>query len=255
MGLAMLKGWLAAGVPASSIQIIEPHPSLALQETAATYDLAVHKSIEQAQSANILVFAIKPQTLDTILPQVSGRIPAPTMVLSILAGAPMDKFSQAFMRQTAIVRAMPNTPASIGQGITAAFTLHEAVKQQATTLLACLGSLLWLEDEAHMDAVTALSGSGPAYLFALTEAMSKAGQALGLNRELSEALARQTVIGAAALMEQSAKTPQALREEVTSPAGTTAAALEVLQNAQNGLDPLLEKAMDAAKQRSIALSQ
>jgi pyrroline-5-carboxylate reductase len=172
-----------------------------------------------------------------------------------MAGRTLQFLAAALPHAGALVRAMPNTPAAIGRGITVAVPRHvsEAQRDLADRLLVATGTVEWVADEALMDAVTAVSGSGPAYVFLLAEAMAQAGIAVGLPQPLAEKLARETVAGAGELLHRSALSAATLRENVTSPGGTTAAALDVLMHA-DGLQPLLKKAVAAATERSRKLA-
>jgi pyrroline-5-carboxylate reductase len=194
---------------------------------------------------------VAPQAIPPLAPLVSPS----TVVVSIMAGRTLRFLSDALAKPCAIVRAMPNTPAAIGRGITVAVPLHanEAQRALADRLLSATGAVEWTTDEALMDAVTAVSGSGPAYVFLLAEALTEAGVAAGLPHELAAKLARETVAGSGELLHRSPLDAAVLRENVTSPAGTTAAALAVLMG-QDGLASLMEKAVAAATKRSRELA-
>ena len=256
MGSAMLAGWLDKGLAASAIVVVEPddeaagrirdnHPEITIVSDAAHMDRA----------PSVVVLAVKPQTMAAVLPTVAAYPDA--LFLSIAAGKTLATFSEALGADAAIVRAMPNTPAAIGKGITvcvAGSTATEVQRALCTTLLEAVGTVAWIDNERLMDAVTALSGSGPAYVFYLIECMAAAGQAVGLPPELADMLARQTVAGAGALVEASeTESTATLRRNVTSPNGTTEAALNVLMG-ENGLAPLLRHAIEAAARRSKELS-
>ena len=205
----------------------------------------------------MLVLAVKPQSLDQVAPQVAGLAGERTLLLSIIAGKTIANLMARLPRARAVVRAMPNTPAAIGRGVTAAFgngEVEEAQRRWCERLLRAVGAFFWLDDEGAIDAVTAISGSGPAYVFAMTEALAAAAERLGLPAELSMNLARGTVEGAAELMRrESATSPETLRRNVTSPAGTTAAALAVLQDAK-GLNDLMFRATAAARARAAEMA-
>ncbi|WP_034995200.1 pyrroline-5-carboxylate reductase [Beijerinckia mobilis] len=254
MGSALLESWLSLGLPGANIGVIDPHPSPALSALAVQHGLtlAPHPLIAQ-----VLLLAIKPQMLDKAAPALQHYVDGRTLIISILAGKTIATLRHHFPHAGAIVRAMPNLPASIGLGITGAVAGPELTQEQqafATTLLGAAGSVEWLDDEALIDAVTAISGSGPAYVFYFVECLSQAGVALGLPQDISERLARATVEGAGGLlMHETGIRPAQLRENVTSPGGTTAAALEVLM-AQNGLAPLMEQAAQAARKRAAELA-
>lgn len=214
--------------------------------------------LPQDFSPDIIIFAVKPQ----ILPEVIGDYRAlaqKALVISIAAGKPVSFFEQHLGDAAKIVRTMPNTPAAIGHGITVACanTHVDALdRETASSLLSAVGEVLWVENESLLDPVTALSGSGPAYVFLLIEAMAAAGVKARLDPVMAEKLARQTVIGSALLAQQSAETPAStLRENVTSPNGTTAAALAVLMAKDGGLQDLFDKAIEAATQRARELSK
>jgi pyrroline-5-carboxylate reductase len=254
MGGAMAAGWLDGGLEASSLAIVEPNPSREIEVLAAR-----GAAINPADPAppDVLVLAVKPQSLDAVAPQIGGLANERTLVLSILAGKTIANLRARLPRAGAFVRAMPNTPAAIGRGVTAAFAGFEATEDQrrwCESLLRAVGTFYWLKDEAEMDAVTAISGGGPAYVFALTEALAAAAERLGLQPELAMNLARGTVEGAGELMRrESATAPAVLRRNVTSPGGTTAAALAVLQG-EGGLDDLMARAAAAARARAAEMA-
>jgi pyrroline-5-carboxylate reductase len=204
----------------------------------------------------VLVLAVKPQVMDAALPAYAPRVDAGALVLSIAAGKPIELFERAFGQGLAIVRAMPNTPAAVGRGVSvlcANAQAGEAQRALAERLMAAVGAVHWVEDEALMHAVTAVSGSGPAYVFHMIEALAAAGAAAGLPEDLAMALARGTVCGAGELARLSQESAAQLRANVTSPGGTTAAALQVLMG-EGGLGPLMERAVAAAAQRSRELA-
>jgi pyrroline-5-carboxylate reductase len=202
------------------------------------------------------VIAVKPQTAPGAMPGLEGLVGASTVAVSIMAGRTLRFLGEALPAGMAIVRAMPNLPASIGRGVTVAVAndrVTEAQRALAHEVLGATGAVEWVADESLLDAVTAVSGSGPAYVFLLTESLAKAGEAAGLPRDLAERLARATVEGAGELLHRTSEDPATLRQNVTSPGGTTAAALEVLMGAQ-GLDPLMRRAIAAATRRSRELA-
>lgn len=256
MGGAMLWAWLDAGIAPERLAVIEPRPSeeTATRLSAARVALNPHAS---ATPADILVLAVKPQALDAAGPLLSSNVGAATVLVSVVAGKTIADLRRAFPQAGVIVRAMPNTPAAIRQGITGVAAEPQAtVAQRAAVqrLLEAVGQVEWLPDETHIDAVTALSGSGPAYVFYLTECLAAAGAAAGLDPALAARLARATVSGAGALMAAEQETPpEVLRRNVTSPGGTTAAALDVLM-AGPGLSALMVDAIAAAKRRAGELS-
>lgn len=250
MGGALARGWLEGGLDASSLTILEPNPSEEIKALAGR-GLAVNSS--DLAPPDVLTLAVKPQSLDAIAPQIAPLVGDRTLVMSILAGKTIADLKARLPRARAIVRAMPNTPAAIGRGVSAAFASSEASPEQrrwSESLLSAVGAFYWLDDETAINAVTAISGGGPAYVFALTEALAAAAERLGLSPELAISLARGTVEGAGELMRRErGSSPTALRRNVTSPAGTTAAALTVLQG-QGGLDELMARAAAAACARA-----
>ena len=255
MGGAMAQGWLDAGLPASSLAIVEPSPSPEIAALAASRGVALNPG--RAAPPGMLVLAVKPQSLDQVAPQIAALAGPETLALSIIAGKTIANLMSRLPEVRAVVRAMPNTPAAIGRGVTAAFANAAVSAEQrgwCERLLGAVGTFLWLDDEGAIDAVTAISGSGPAYVFALTEALAAAAEKLGLKAELAMRLARGTVEGAAELMRRdSATAPETLRRNVTSPGGTTAAALAVLQGA-GGLDDLMARATAAARARAAEMA-
>lgn len=249
MGGALLKGWIASGV--GPIVVVEPNPSASLK------NLKVRRvpSIGDAPAnARAVVVALKPQVLKT--EAVSLRRFDKALIVSIAAGTSTKTFSRAVGPGARIVRAMPNTPGSIGQGITALYAakgIGKKDKALASTLLSALGETVWVKRETDIDAVTAVSGSGPAYVFLMVEALAEAAQAVGLPRPLAEKLARATVVGSGALLAADASTAAGeLRRNVTSPGGTTEAALKILM-ARQGLAPLMRRAIFAARKRAREL--
>jgi pyrroline-5-carboxylate reductase len=252
MGGAMLDGWLARKLPPKKIIVLEPQPSKAIKALAKRGVRINPKGDVGAVAA--LVIAVKPQTAPDALPLLAALIDAKTVVVSIMAGRTIG-FLEKHLPNAAVVRAMPNTPAAIGRGITVAVgnrRVTPKARKLAHGLLAATGSVEWVDDEALMDAVTAVSGSGPAYVFLLAEAMAQAGTA-GLPAALAEKLARETVAGSGELLHRSPEPAATLRQNVTSPGGTTAAALEVLMG-DGGLAPLMTKAVAAATKRGKDLA-
>ncbi|MGE3987759.1 pyrroline-5-carboxylate reductase [Pseudorhodoplanes sp.] len=254
MGGAMLEGWLALGLDPHNVMVIEPQPSEQIVALSMK-GVALNPPAGAISNIGTIVLAVKPQVAAELLPQVAALAGTNTLVLSIMAGKTLT-FLQNGLPNLAIVRAMPNTPAAIGRGITVAVP-NSAVtaeqKQRAHALLAASGAIEWVADERLMDAVTAVSGSGPAYVFLLAETLARAGVAAGLPEDLAVRLARETVAGAGELLHRSPLDPAILRQNVTSPAGTTAAALDVLMGA-DGLDPLMRQAVAAATRRSKELA-
>ncbi len=258
MGGAMLRGWLAAGIDPGQILIQEPSPSGHLRELIERHGLALNPPRESLKRAAILVAAVKPQVMDEALASLAPLFASGApLILSIAAGRTIAAFKHHFGHSAPVVRAMPNTPAAIGKGITAFCASPEVTDGQKTiarALLAALGEVLEVPEEAHMDAVTAVSGSGPAYVFLLAECLEAAARAQGLPPDVAAKLARATVAGAGALLEQAPESPADLREAVTSPGGTTAAALAVLMQEAGGLCHLMRLAVEAAANRSRELA-
>lgn len=253
MGMAMAQGWLKAGLKPAQLILVDPKPSDAVVDFAGKHGLLLLSKV-QAEPVHVMVLAVKPQIMDAVFADAKQAVGKNTLVLSIAAGISLETLKRGLETER-IVRTMPNTPAQVGKGVTgavAALGVTDDDQQAGAALLSAAGEVLWFEDEGQLDAVTAVSGSGPAYVFLLVEAMAAAGKAQGLSAQAAEVLARQTVIGAAALMEADATEAAQLRENVTSPGGTTAAALAVLM-ADDGMKPLLARAVDAARKRSVEL--
>jgi pyrroline-5-carboxylate reductase len=256
MGGAMLEGWLAKGLEPSRVTVMDPHPSPALLDFAGTAGIRLNPESAGVAPPEVLVLGIKPQALTEAAASISPLAGPQTLVISILAGKTVADLSRALPQAGAIVRAMPNLPASIGRGATGAYASPTTTpRQRALTgaLLSAVGLLEWIDREDLIDAVTAVSGSGPAYLFHLVEALSAAAREVGLEADIADRLARQTVIGAAELLSGSGLDPAVLRQNVTSPGGTTAAALEVLMT-EDGMAALMRRAVEAAKRRAAELS-
>ena len=254
MGGALLDGWLRAGLDPAKVAVIEPAPAPQITALAAR-GLRLNPHPSALTDVAAIVVAVKPQTADQAMPAIAPLAGASTVVVSIMAGRTLQFLSHSLKNAGAFVRAMPNTPASIGRGITVAVPLRVSAAQRdlAHRLLAATGTVEWVEDEKLMDAVTAVSGSGPAYIFLLAEALAEAGAAAGLPRELADKLARETVAGSGELLHRSSLDAATLRKNVTSPGGTTAAALDVLMG-NDGLAQLMKKAIAAATERSRKLS-
>lgn len=251
MGSAMLEGWLAKGLPASSVWVIDPKPSDWLQSTG------VHLNAELPKAPAVVLVAVKPQMMQDALPQLQKMGNGETLFVSVAAGTTIGYFESVLGTQTPIVRAMPNTPAAISRGITAIVGNAQAGSRsldEAETLLSAVGEVVRLSEEAQIDAVTGVSGSGPAYVFHMIECMAAAGVAQGLPEEMAMQLAKATVAGAGALAMQAEEDPAQLRVNVTSPNGTTQAALEVLMDEKNGFPTLLNRAVAAASDRSRELA-
>lgn len=250
MGSAMLAGWLAGGLPATSVWVLDPHPSDWLLSTG----VHVNKGLPDAPA--IVLIAVKPQMMGEALPAMQALGNGATVFLSVAAGTSIATFENALGSQSPIIRAMPNTPAAIGRGVTAIVGNAHATADHldmADGLLRAVGQVVRLADEGQMDAVTAVSGSGPAYVFHLVETLAAAGEAEGLPADLAMQLAKATVGGAGQLAEEADEDPSQLRVNVTSPNGTTQAALEVLMDAENGFPALLRRAVKAAADRSREL--
>jgi pyrroline-5-carboxylate reductase len=254
MGGALLDGWLRSGLDPEKVAVIEPNPA---PQIAALADRGVRLNPDATALTGVsaVVIAVKPQIADQVMAAIAPMIGASTLVVSIMAGRTLQFLSGSLKTARALVRAMPNTPAAIGRGITVAVPLRasDAQRDLAHRLLASTGIVAWVEDETLMDAVTAVSGSGPAYVFLLAEALAQAGAAAGLPQPLADKLARETVAGAGELLHRSALDAATLRENVTSPGGTTAAALDVLMG-KDGLAMLMKKAVAAATERSRKLA-
>jgi pyrroline-5-carboxylate reductase len=252
MGGALLEGWLSRGLPAADAIIAEPVEALRPRKPGLR---TVASSQEVAETPEIVVLAVKPQTMDAVLPDLS-RFADNAVFLSIAAGKTLKYFATHLGATAKVVRSMPNTPAAVRQGITVACAsagVSAAEKKRCQELLEAVGQALWVEDEALLDPVTALSGSGPAYVFLLVEAMAAAGEKIGLAPEMAMQLARATVAGSGELLRQSVEPAAQLRVNVTSPGGTTAEALKVLM-APDGLQPVFDKALAAASRRSKELA-
>jgi len=254
MGGALLEGWIGLGVDPAAMTVIEPQPSPQIA-ALATRGLRLNPGAPSVR-ADAVVIAVKPQTAPEALAEIGGLVAPGAVVLSIMAGRTLGFLAAALPACTAIVRAMPNTPAAIGRGITVAVPnakVTPAQRDLADRLLAATGAVEWIDDEGLMDAVTAVSGSGPAYVFLLAESLARAGENAGLPAGLAASLARATVSGAGELLHRSTLDVATLRHNVTSPGGTTAAALDVLM-AADGLDLVMERAVSAATRRSRALA-
>ncbi len=251
MGSAMLQGWLADGLPAASVWVIDPKPSDWLQSTGVQINSAL------PTNPAIVLIAVKPQMMGDALPAIAAMGNGKTLFVSVAAGTPIAAFEAALGAQSPIIRAMPNTPAAVGRGVTAIIGNTHASDAQtdlAQGLLSAVGQVVRLEEESQMDAVTGVSGSGPAYVFHMIECLAAAGEAQGLAPDLAMQLAKATVAGSGALAEAAEETPAQLRVNVTSPNGTTQAGLEVLMNDATGLPPLVAATVKAATDRSKELA-
>ncbi|SFD52804.1 pyrroline-5-carboxylate reductase [Roseivivax sediminis] len=252
MGSAMLEGWLSRGLPAEAVWALDPHPSdwLQAQDVHLDGDLPVDPAIA--------LVAVKPQMMRDALPTLTTLAGGRTLFVSVAAGISIATFEALLGRQTPIVRAMPNTPAAIGRGITALVGNDQTTEmhmQQAELLLSAVGETVRLDTEDQMDAVTGTSGSGPAYVFHMIEALAAAAEAEGLPSELALRLARATVAGAGALAQETGTDPAELRRNVTSPNGTTQAGLDVLMDEETGLRRLMHDTVAAAARRSRELGR
>ena len=251
MGSALLAGWLSQGLAPQGVWILDPKPSDWL------ISQGVHLNKKLPENPAVVMVAVKPQLMGEALPRLKSFGSGTTLFISVAAGVTISSFEQALGASTPIVRTMPNTPASVGQGITALIGNGSATKDdmaEAELLMAAVGQTITLENEAQMDAVTGVSGSGPAYLFHMIETLAFAGEKQGLPLDIATKLARATVAGAGALAVQSNETAAQLRINVTSPNGTTQAALEVLMNEKTGLQSLITQTVAAATLRSKELS-
>jgi len=254
MGLALARGWINGGLPPERLVLVDPYANEAAVMFADATGVRLLTSAEDVL-VHVLVLAVKPQSMMQVLREVLPSVGPHTLVISIAAGISLATLS-AGLDTDRVIRAMPNTPAQIGRGITGVVALEvsEDDRALADQLLGTTGEVMWFGDESRLDAVTALSGSGPAYVFYMVEAMAVAGMRQGLDPGQAMALARQTVVGAAALMEADETPVSVLRENVTSPKGTTAAALGVLM-APTGLEELMDRAITAARRRSEELGR
>lgn len=260
MGGALAAGWLRtkrSGVSADNLTIIDPAPGDVIQDLGESQGITCLPELtpDVAADLDLLLLAVKPQSLEQVAASIVPMLPEKTALISIMAGATLNRLALAF-GDRAIIRVMPNTPASVGAGVSVcvANEAGEALKAVVTKLFKPAGSVEWLKDERLIGAVTAVSGSGPAYVFLLAEALAGAGTAEGLPRDLAEKLARETIIGAGALLAASDKSPQELRRAVTSPGGTTQAALDALMGSGVGLPELVRNAVTAAERRSRQMS-
>jgi pyrroline-5-carboxylate reductase len=254
MGGAMLSGWLKKGVPGASVTVIDPSPSETMSTMITDAGARHFSALPDGTVADILFLAVKPQLMDAVLPPLKSAVGPGTVVVTVAAGKTLA-YLQNHLGDAAMVRAMPNTPAMIGRGVTGAYAnpkVTEAQRESVQSLLKVSGPVEWVSSEADIDAVTAVSGSGPAYVFYLVECMAEAGRKAGLPADLAMRLARETVSGAGELLHQSTDEASRLRQNVTSPNGTTAAALAVLM-ADDGMQPLFDKAVAAAKTRAEEL--
>lgn len=255
MGGALLTGWLRLGLDPSRVTVMDPSPPANIWAVISAAKVPLNPP--EVRIADVLVLAVKPQLSEQVMPGLARFCGPESVVLSVMAGKTVAGMARHFGPKAAIIRTIPNTPAAVGRGMTGAFAnapVTASRRMLIDTLLSAVGRVAWVDDEALIDVVTAVSGSGPAYVFYLAEALAQAGIKAGLPHELAEAVARATVEGAGELLYRSPDvTPATLRQNVTSPNGTTHAALSVLM-ASDGLSPLLVQAVDAATRRSRELA-
>jgi pyrroline-5-carboxylate reductase len=255
MGGAMALGWIKSGIAPSSIIAADPNPPEHIGSRLAEAGIGFVGAAPEGVTAGVLFVAVKPQVMADVLPAYRSLIGPETVVISVAAGKKLA-FLEEHLGEAAMVRAMPNTPAMIGRGITGAFANAKVTPAQhklVDAMLQVSGPVEWVETEALIDAVTAVSGSGPAYVFYLVECMAEAGCKIGLPADLAMRLARATVSGAGELLHQLPGAPSELRKNVTSPGGTTAAALAVL-TADDAMQPLFDAAIEAARDRAEQLA-
>ncbi len=253
MGSALLAGWLTRGIAAAAVTVVEPKPAAGAVPSGITIVSGIG-AVTVAPTA--VVLAVKPQQMDAVATQCRRFVRPETVFLSIAAGKSIAYYARLLGDGAAMVRAMPNTPAAVGRGMTVlcANAHADAAQRDACgALLAAVGDVAWIEDESLMDAVTAVSGGGPAYVFLLIECLAEAGVAAGLPVDLAMRLARSTVAGAGELVHQATEPANRLRENVSSPGGTTLEALKILM-ASDGLQPLLTRAIAAATRRGRELA-
>ena len=256
MGGAMLEGWLKSGADPTRIVAFDPAPPAEVKSTLEAKGVRLNPRISDIADAEVIIVAVKPQVMEDVLPGIVPLKSSKPLILSVAAGKTIASYERHFGADAAVIRSIPNTPAAVGRGITAMASnpnVSAAQMQLARQLLSAVGEVVTVDDEALIDAVTAVSGSGPAYVFYLTECLAAAGEKVGLPAGLAMQLARATVAGSGELMRQSGIEAATLRHNVTSPKGTTYAALQVLM-ADDGMQPLFDKAIDAATRRSRELA-
>ena len=258
MGGALLKGWMARGLDPALVVAQDPAPPEPMRALFAAHGITCHATAPKlAEPAQVILLAVKPQIMDQVVPGIVALAGPGTVILSVAAGRTIASLAAHFPPRTAIVRSIPNTPASVGRGITAAIGNAAMTPAQRTLcdgLLSAVGKVVWVNEERLIDAATAVSGSGPAYVFLMAECLAEAGRAAGLPADLAAELARATVAGAGELLHQSELPAATLRQNVTSPKGTTAAALDVLMADPGGLQALMTRAVAAAEQRARELA-
>lgn len=255
MGGAMLEGWLDLGLDPARAAVIDPAPPAEVAALIEARGVALNPL--NGGPPAVMLLAVKPQVAPDVLARVAGLADAGTLIVSVMAGRTLGFLESYFPAGAAVVRSIPNTPAAIGRGVTVAVANGAVSPDQmniADALLRATGGVEWVEDEALIDVATAVSGSGPAYVFLLAEALAAAGAQAGLPADMADRLARATVAGAGELMVRTGIDPAQLRRNVTSPNGTTAAALAVLMDEDKGFGPLLAEAVAAAARRSRELA-
>lgn len=254
MGLALARGWIAGGLPPEQLVLCDPNASAEARDFARTTGVRLQMT-PAGVLTHVLVLAVKPQVIREVMAEIEPSVGRQTLVLSIAAGISLATLAEGLGTQR-VIRTMPNTPAQVGKGITGAvgLAISETDRAVADALLRAAGDVVWFTDEAQIDGVTAVSGSGPAYVFYMVEALAQAAELQGFAPDEAMRLARATVVGAAALLDKDPAAASTLRQNVTSPNGTTAAALSVLM-APDGLLPLLVRTVDAARRRSEELGR
>jgi len=256
MATALIAGLNRAGDPGVRVRVADPSKEARIRLQASFGAFVCNHAPEAAQGADVIVLAVKPQVIPQVLDELAGNVKPEQLLLSIAAGTTIERISERMPPRQAIIRSMPNTPALVGEGISvlcAGEFCRTHHREQAARILRAAGEVLWLEDETLMDAVTAISGSGPAYFFLLTEAMAEAGVRLGLSEEMSRKLAERSCVGAGAMLKNSGEAAQDLRRRVTSPGGTTEAALGALSEGK--FLELIHAAAAAAERRGKELSR
>ena len=256
MGGAMLEGWLKGGADPRKVIALDPSPPPEMKAMLESHGVRLNPPVSSISDAEVVVVAVKPQVMDDVLPGIVALKASKPLILSVAAGKTIASFERHFGSDAAVIRTIPNTPAAIGRGITAMAAnanVSPAQLELARALLSAVGEVVTVADEAMIDVVTAVSGSGPAYVFYLTECLAAAGEKAGLPAGLAMQLARATVSGSGELMRVSGTPAAALRQNVTSPKGTTYAALQILM-AANGMQPLFDQAIAAATKRSRELA-
>ena len=254
MGKALLNGWLAKNLDPSTIFVVDPNLTPEVKHEFLEKRVQIVENNQINFKPAVALLAVKSQIMQTVLHEIQGYLGKSTLIVSIAAGITISEIETALGAQP-IIRVMPNTPAQVKRGMSAMYCNQHVSEQQqhlATELMISVGELIWLESEDQVDLVTGLSGTGPAYVFLLTECLTNAGKRLGLSDEIATKLATQTVAGAGELMYQTETSPATLRKNVTSPGGTTEAALKIL-NATPGLQSLLDSAVDQAVARAREL--